>query len=170
MREKGKGKKQNTVKIAEELMLPVLEELGLELWDTRFEKEGATWYLRYFIDKKGGVTIQDLEAASRRVDKLLDEADPIEQSYTLEVCSPGIERKLTRDEHFKRYLGQRISVRLIRPVAGVRDFIGVLAAKDAAGVHLIPEGDGGSGPEMVIQPKEAAYIKVYADFETGGLE
>lgn len=159
-------KKKGTVQMAEELVKPVLEELGLELWDTRFEKEGATWYLRYFIDKSGGVNISDCVEVSHSVEKLLDAADPIEQSYTLEVCSPGIERQLEKDWHFQTYLGQLISVRLIRPVEGMRDFVGKLTAKQGDQIHLLLDED----VEMVFSQKEAAYIRLYVDFETGGLE
>lgn len=83
-------KKENTTDTAARLAQPLLEELGLTLWDLRFEKEGSLWYLRYFIDKEGGVTIDDCEQFSRAVEKKLDAADPISQSYTLEVSSPGI--------------------------------------------------------------------------------
>ena len=88
-----RGKKQgpgagNTVAVCTRLAQPVAEELGLQLWDVRFVKEGADWYLRFFIDREGGVTIDDCEEMSRRMDKLLDEADPIACSYCLEVSSP----------------------------------------------------------------------------------
>lgn len=173
----GKGKKRSTVTVAEEIAQPVLAELGLTLWDTRFEKEGATWYLRYFIDKPGGVNIQDCADMSRAVDKLLDAADPIEQSYVLEVCSPGIERRLTKDSHFQQYIGHDVNVRLIRPVdggnpcAGKRDITGRLTAKQGDDVHILLEDEeSGDELEMVVSLKECAYIKLYADFETGGLE
>jgi ribosome maturation factor RimP len=161
-----KPKKQNTVQIAEEIIRPVLAEHGLELWDTRFEKEGAAWYLRYFIDKPEGVNINDLELVSRAVDTLLDAADPIDQSYTLEVCSPGIERQLTKDAHFERYAGSLVNVRLIRPVEGIRDFHGTLTGKDDEGVHItldIVDAETGDPIEMVIKLKEAAYIRLHAD-------
>jgi transcriptional regulator with GAF, ATPase, and Fis domain len=83
----------NTAQICRELALPVAEKFGLELWDVRFEKEGSEWYLRFFIDKDG-LTIEDCENFSRAVEPILDQADPIEQHYCLEVSSPGIERKL----------------------------------------------------------------------------
>ena len=85
-------KKPSTVQIVTDLVSPFAEALGLSLWDVRYEKEGAGWYLRIFIDKPGGVNIDDCEALSRAVDAPLDEADPIPESYTLEVSSPGIER------------------------------------------------------------------------------
>jgi ribosome maturation factor RimP len=166
-----KPKKQNTVQIAEEIIRPVLEEHGLELWDTRFEKEGATWYLRYFIDKPEGVNINDLELVSRAVDKLLDAADPIDQSYTLEVCSPGVERQLTKDAHFERYAGSLVNVRLIRPVEGMRDFLGTLTGKDDEGVHItldIADAETGDPIEMVVKLKEAAYVRLYVDFASSG--
>ena len=100
--------------------------MGLRLWDVRFEKEGSGWYLRYFIDKPGGVCIDDCERFSRAVDPLLDEADPIEQSYCLEVSSPGVERELTRPWHFEENLGRPVTARLISPRGGVREFSGTL--------------------------------------------
>ncbi len=88
--------KMNTAQACTKIAEPVAEELGLMLWDVRFEKEGSGWYLRFFIDKDGGVNIEDCENFSRKIDKVLDDADPIEQSYILEVSSPGIERNLIK--------------------------------------------------------------------------
>ena len=88
--------KKNTAAVAEELAQPILEEMGLLLWDVVYEKEGSGWYLRYYVDREGGIDINSCEAFSRAVEKVLDAADPIEGSYTLEVSSPGIERQLTR--------------------------------------------------------------------------
>lgn len=160
------GKKQNTVSIAEQIILPVLKEMGATLWDVRFEKEGATWYLRYFVDKEGGITINDLTDISRAVDKLLDAADPIDQSYTLEVCSPGIERKLIKDHHFQQYIGYLVNVRLIRPVEGIRDFTGKLIKKDGDNIHILIDTE--DEIEMVFTLKETAYVRLFADFGTGG--
>ncbi|MBP3464714.1 MAG: ribosome maturation factor RimP, partial [Angelakisella sp.] len=81
--------KKNTAAVAEELAQPILEQMGLILWDVVYEKEGSGWYLRYYIDKEGGVSIDDCEAMSRPLDAKLDEVDPIEQSYCLEVSSAG---------------------------------------------------------------------------------
>lgn len=162
-----KGNKPNTVNIAEQLAQPVLEQLGLELWDVRFEKEGANWYLRYFIDKDGGVDIQDCTDFSRAVDKLLDDADPIDHSYVLEVCSPGIERALTKDSHYQQLMGELVSVRLIRPMEnGLREFVGTLAAKEGDNVCVVLE----DGEEVSFQKNQAAFVRLYADFSNGGLE
>ena len=111
--------------------MPIAQELSLELWDIQFVKEGSSYFLRIFIDKDGGVSIDDCEAMSRAIDKELDRVDPIEQSYCLEVSSPGIERTLTKDWHFEKYLGKKIKSRLIRPDAkGRRDIEGTLESYD----------------------------------------
>ncbi|MGN0623501.1 MAG: ribosome maturation factor RimP [Oscillospiraceae bacterium] len=118
--------KKNTVEKVRELALPLCDELGLFLWDVRFEKEGASWYLRVFIDKDGGVDMDDCEAFTRPFNKILDDTDPISQSYVLEVGSPGLGRDLKRPEHFLACIGDEIRVRTIRPMDGERDFIGIL--------------------------------------------
>lgn len=158
-----KGRSQsNTAAVAAKLVESVVQQMGLTLWDVRFEKEGASWYLRYFIDREGGVTIQDCENFSRAIDKLLDEADPIEQSYYLEVSSPGVERELRKDWHFQQYLGSVVNLRLIRPVEGVRDFQGLLERFDADSgqVTLLLDEE----TEMTFGLDEAAYVRLNDDF------
>lgn len=150
-----RGNKRGSAAVAEELGAPLAAELGLALWDVRFEKEGSIWFLRYFIDKPGGVNIQDCEAFSRRIDKLLDEADPIEQSYTLEVSSPGIERQLTRNRHFEAYLCLPVTVRLIRPIDGVREVTGVLRSFEENRIRLDLE-DGG---EFAVSLADTAFVR-----------
>lgn len=160
------AKRMSTAEVAESLAAPILEEMGLILWDVVYEKEGSGWYLRYYIDKEGtGVTIDECEAFSRAVEKRLDEEDPIEGSYTLEVSSPGIERTLTRDWHFEALMGATLAVRLIRPVEGVRDFIGELIAYDAGTATLTLLLD--EETEMNVGRSETAFIRLYEDF-TGG--
>ncbi len=132
----------NTVAICRELAQPFVDQLGLMLWDVRFVKEGASWYLRYLIDKEGGVTIDDCVALSRLLNPVLDEADPISQSYCMEVMSPGIERELTRPEHFEAFLECAVVVKLIRPLDGVREFAGILNAYDEDGSVTITTEDG----------------------------
>lgn len=111
-------KRPNTVAVVTALAEPLAKEMGLILWDVRFEKEGSSWFLRVFIDRDEGLTMGECEDYTRRINVLLDEADPIEQSYYLEVGSPGVERELTKDWHFERYLGAPVQVRLYRPVDG----------------------------------------------------
>ena len=159
-----KEKKLRTADTARTLARPVLESMGLTLWDLRFEKEGVNWYLRYFIDKPGGVNFQDCESFSRAIDKLLDEADPIEQSYILEVGSPGIERALTRPEHFSFYLGHQIHIRLIRPREGVRDVFGTLTGHGQDGSVDIQTPEGA----LTIAKAEIAVVKLVANIDSGG--
>lgn len=110
---------------------PLADSLGLSIWDVRFVKEGADWYLRVMIDKPDGVDINDCVDLSHLLSPALDKADPIAQSYCLEVMSPGIERELTRPEHFEAYEGLPVTVRLIRPdERGEREFVGLLISAD----------------------------------------
>lgn len=125
----------NTASRVEALIAPTVEKLGYDLWDVRFLKEGSSWYLRVFIDKEDGIDINDCTDVSHAIDPLLDEADMINQSYYLEVCSPGIERELTKPVHFERMLGQPVCVHLIRELDGSRDYSGTLKAFDG-GVTL----------------------------------
>ena len=101
-----------------------VESLGVQLWDVKFVKEGASWYLRVFIDKEDGVDINNCTDVSRLIDPILDEADPINVSYYLEVCSPGLERELSEEWHFEKYIGADVKVKLIRPRDGKREFSG----------------------------------------------
>lgn len=120
----------NTAETVRDIVLPVCDEMGLKLWDVTFEKEGADWFLKVLVEKEGqSIDINECEAFSRRIDPLIDEKDPIDQSYYLEVGSPGLGRRLRTDEHFKRYVGDEVYVRFIRPdSAGRKELEGVLAA------------------------------------------
>ena len=151
-----KGKGGNTVAAVWALAEPLAQQLGLTLWDIRFVKEGASWYLRVFVEKEGGVSVDDCVAMSHALDGPLDETDPIEQNYYLEVSSPGLERELTRDEHFQALLGARIKVRLIRPVDQVRDFTGELLSFANGAITLLLE----NGTQMQLQKKEASWIRL----------
>ena len=114
-----------------ELAAPAIAEQGCTLWDVEYVKEAGTWYLRVLLDKEGGVDILDCEAISRELSDLLDEADPIEGSYTLEVGSAGAERSLKRPADFERFLGSPVLVKLYRPQNGSKEFPGHLAAYNA---------------------------------------
>ena len=155
-----KKTKTNTVEAVTELVEPIVQEMGLQLWDVRFLKEGAQWYLRIFIDKDSGVTIDDCENVTRAVDEPLDALDPIEQNYILEVSSPGIERELIRPEHFDAFLGAKVMLQLIRPdETGERDMKGTLISHEKDTVTIAV-----SGQEKVINKKDTVYIKL-DDFE-----
>ena len=110
------------------LIKETVESLGVQLWDVKFVKEGASWYLRVFIDKEEGVDINDCTDVSRLIDPIIDEADPINVSYYLEACSPGLERELSEPWHFEKYIGADVLVKLIRPRDGKREFSGKLKA------------------------------------------
>ncbi len=154
-------KRPNTVAVVTALAEPLAREMGLILWDVRFEKEGSSWFLRVFIDRDEGLTMGECEDYTRRINVLLDEADPIEQSYYLEVGSPGVERELTKDWHFERYLGAPVQVRLYRPVDGARDFTGKLSGYADGTVSLELEG----GIEMTFAKNEAAYVRLVDDYD-----
>lgn len=160
MSDKQKSRGGNTVAAVTELARPIAEELGLSIWDVRFVKEGASWYLRIFIDKEDGVSIDDCENMSKAIDGPLDELDPIEQSYFLEVCSPGIERELVKPEHFEAMAGEMVRVNLFRPRDGVKELIAHLV--ELRDKTIILESDDG---EMIeIPQKEAVSVKLYAEF------
>ena len=105
---------------------PVVEAHGCSLWDVEYVREGSEYFLRLYIDKEGGVDINDCEAISRAVEPILDEADPIPGSYQFEVCSAGLERALKRPEDFQRFLGSPITVKLYRPHNGLKEIPAVL--------------------------------------------
>ncbi len=114
-----------TEKVAE-LARPVVEEEGCTLWDVEYVREAGTWFLRVFIDKEGGLGIDDCERISRRLDPMLDEADPIPDSYVFEVGSAGAERELRRPEDFRQFMGSEVEVRLYQPLEGSKAFVGQL--------------------------------------------
>ncbi|MBR2636089.1 MAG: ribosome maturation factor RimP [Oscillospiraceae bacterium] len=158
--------KKNTVGIVTDLVKPITDRMGLTLWDVRFEKEGSIWFLRVFIDKEAGVDITDCENVSRELSPILDEVDPIVQSYTLEVSSPGIGRDLRKKEHFEAFLGADIHVRLIRPVEGERDFVGTLTAFEEDAVTLLLDED----LEMTVLMNETSFVRLYEEIDMGGLK
>ncbi len=122
-----------------ELIKDTVNEQGVELWDVRFVKEGASWYLRVFIDKQDGITIDDCTNVSHAIDPVIDEADPIDKSYYLEVCSCGLERELVKTEHFEKVIGQKIKVKLYKAIDGVKEFTGNLLS---VGEKIVLDIDG----------------------------
>lgn len=112
------------------LIKEAVEEQGVMLWDVRFLKEGASWYLRVFIDSESGITIDDCTNVSHAIDPIIDEADPIDKAYYLEVCSPGIEKELTRPFHFESVIGQRVKVKLYKAIDSKKEFKGILKSVD----------------------------------------
>lgn len=153
MAQKGKG---NTVQRVTQIVQPVADTFGLMLWDVRFLKEGTLWYLRIFIDKEGGVDLNSCADFSRAINPLIDEADLIEQTYILEVSSPGIERELTKESHFVASVGKSVLLRTIRPIEGVRDFSGVLKEYQDSVLTLACK----EGSELAVKVKETSFVKL----------
>lgn len=158
-------KSGNTAAAVWKLAEPIAARLGLSLWDVRFVKEGAYWYLRIFIDKPEGVSLDDCEAMSRAINDPLDELDPIDQAYCLEVCSPGVDRELSRPEHFAAFLGAVVRVRLFGPLPdGRRELTAIL--HEYTGDTLALETEEGEWLE--IAKKDASSVRVceeYVDIE-----
>ena len=143
------------------LALPVVEEAGCTLWDVEYVKEAGAWFLRVYIDKEGGVSIDDCEAVSRPLSDLLDEADPIEGSYTFEVSSAGAERPLKRPSDFARFLGSPVTVKLYKGRDGRKEFAGVLTGYDPdSGAITVTVGGG----EMVFPKNEVALCRLRIEF------
>lgn len=145
--------------VVAQLATPVVEQAGCSLWDVEYVKEAGEWFLRVYIDKEGGVSIDDCETVSRPLSDLLDEADPIEGSYTFEVSSAGADRVLKKPEHFARFQGQEVEVKLYRPRDGRKDFVGVLRSWQDGDVTL----DVGGEP-AIFEKKEIALVRLYPRF------
>ena len=141
---------------------PIADEFGFQIWDVRFEKEGACWYLRIFIDQESGITIEDCEKMTEPVNKLLDEQDPISQNYILEVGSAGLERELNQPQHFTDSIGMDVRARAIRPINGEKEWIGVLQDFDETGITLLP--DGAEEP-VTLALEDLSYVRRYVAVE-----
>lgn len=151
----------NIVNSVLKIAQPIATDLGFDIWDIKFVKEGSGYYLRIFIDSENGINIEDCEKMSRAIDKPLDELDPIAQNYCLEVCSPGVERELTKDEHFKKYIGQKIIVRLFRPIDnGSKQISGILSDFDKNELIILTADSG----TLKILRKDIVSVKL-DDFE-----
>ncbi len=140
------------------LIKETVEQQGVSLWDVRFLKEGASWYLRVFIDKPEGINIDDCTNVSHAIDPIIDEADPIDKAYYLEVCSPGLERELTRDFHFVWAVEQKVKIKLYKAIDGKKEFTGILKS---AGEEIVLQTEDG---EKSFNIKEISKT-VLCDFE-----
>jgi len=141
--------------LVEKLASPVVEEAGMELVSVNFVKEGGRWYLRLFIDKPGGIGIEDCRYISEKVDKMLDERDPIPQSYTLEVSSPGIERPLKKLSEFGRFTGRLAAVSTFAPVGGKKKIRGKIMEVRGQDVVFYVDGE-----ELVIPFKQISSARL----------
>lgn len=151
--------KKNIAGTVRELVAPVAEEFGFMLWDVEYVKEGADMILRITIDKPEGIDIEDCEKMARAIDPIIDEADPIEVSYKMEVSSPGIERALTRPEHFAACIGEKVEVKLYAPVNGKKQLVGILVAADEKSVTVNCEES-----EIVLEKSAVAKVSTVFDW------
>lgn len=139
----------------EKILLPVTEENGVEIYDVEYVKEGSDWYLRAYIDKGGGVTIEDCEKVSRAVSDIMDREDFIKDAYILEVSSPGLGRPLKKEKDFARNMGELVEIRTFRPIEKQKEFSGILKAYDEAHVTIEEE----DGTERRFERNEIALIR-----------
>ena len=152
---KGKAVENRT----EELLAPIAEENGVEIYDVEYLKEGSDWYLRAYIDKPEGVNIQDCENVSRALSDKLDEVDFIDDAHILEVSSPGLGRTLKKDKHLEKSLGEEVELRLYKPRDKQKEFTGILKSFDADSVIIETEEE-----EKVFARSEIALIRLAFDF------
>ena len=144
----------------ERFLLPLLAEHNFELVDVEYVKEGGNWYLRTYIDKEGGITVDDCEVISRTLSDWLDKEDFIADSYTLEVSSPGLGRPLKKDKDFERSMGEDVELRLYKPRVKQKEFAGILKVYDRETVTIETE----DGREEVFTRQEIALIRLAFDF------
>ena len=149
----------------EKILLPVTEENGVEIYDVEYVKEGSDWYLRAYIDKEGGVTIEDCEKVSRAVSDIMDREDFIKDAYILEVSSPGLGRALKKDKHLSRSIGEDVEIKTYRPIGKQKEFSGVLNAcvgeeYDEESITIGQE----EGTNMKFARSDVALIRLALDF------
>ncbi len=145
--------------IAQEIGMPIIEKLGYEFVDVEFVKQGAERHLVYYIDKPGGILIEDCEKTSRQIEEALDRLDPIEEAYILCVSSPGLDRPLKKPRDFERNMGQKIDIKLYKPFQGKKEFTGILS-EYADGVVKISANED----EITFGMKDIALARLHIDF------
>lgn len=147
-------------KKTEKLLEPILAENRFELYDVEYVKEGGNWYLRVYIDKEGGITIDDCELVSRTLSDLLDKEDFIPESYILEVSSPGLGRQLKKDKHFERSIGEEVEIKLYKPIDKKKEWVGILTGFDANVLKIRIDDQN----VMEIPRKDIAVVRLTIDF------
>ncbi len=158
------SKKEDIEERTEELLAPIIDETGFDLWDVGYVKEGQEMYLRVYIDKPGGITIDDCVDVSRKLSDKLDADDFIEDAYTLEVSSPGLGRKLVKDREFERSIGRDVDIKFYRPVDGSKETCGKLTAFDKDTV-TIEETSGKAPPvQKSYARSDIATVRLSVDF------
>lgn len=148
----------------EQLLSPIAEKYGVEIYDVEYVKEGKEWYLRAYIDKPEGVNINDCENVSRALSDALDAEDFIPDAYILEVSSPGLGRALKKDRHLEKSLGAEVEIKTYKPIEGQKEFEGILKAFDADTITIADSTDNEADGERIFQRKEIALIRLALDF------
>ena len=148
----------------EQLLSPIAEKYGVEIYDVEYVKEGKDWYLRAYIDKPEGVNINDCENVSRALSDVLDAEDFIPDAYILEVSSPGLGRALKKDRHLEKSLGAEVEIKTYKPIDGQKEYVGVLKAFDVDTVTIAGSTDNEVNEERIFQRKEIAIIRLALDF------
>lgn len=154
------SKKEEYEKLTEDMVMPIILSNNFELVDVEYVKEAGNYYLRIYVDKEGGITVDDCEIVSRALGDLLDEKDFIEDSYILEVSSPGLGRPLKKQKDFKRSVGMEVELHLFKPINKQKDFTGVLVAYTDNDVTISIE----ENEEMKFERKDIALIRLAFDF------
>ncbi len=154
------SKREQYEQKTEELLMPIIEKNGFELVDVEYVKEAGTWYLRAYIDKPGGISVDDCEVVSRAFSDILDEKDYIEDTYIFEVSSPGLGRPLKKEKDFARSIGEEVEVRTYRPINRQKEFIGLLKAYDQETVTIEYEDE----EIQVFNRSDIALIRLAFDF------
>ena len=154
------SKKEVYEQKTEEILLPIVEEYGFELVDVEYVKVGGTWYLRTYIDKEGGISIDDCEKVSRRLSDILDEKDYIDDTYIMEVSSPGLGRPLKKEKDFKRSLGKEVDIRTYRMIDKQKEFTGILKDYDKDTVTIELENE----TLKTFEKGDIALIRLAFDF------
>ena len=144
----------------EQLITPIIERMNFELVDVEYVKEGGTWYLRAYIDKEGGITVNDCEAVAREMNEILDQEDFVEDSYVFEVSSPGLGRPLKKEKDYIRSMGKEIEIRTYRAINREKEFYGILKAYDEKTVTIEME----DGQTMTFEKADIALIRLAFDF------
>ena len=144
----------------EELITPILDRMNFELVDVEYVKEGGTWYLRAYIDKEGGITVNDCEAVAREMNEILDREDFVEDSYVFEVSSPVLGRPLKKEKDYIRSMGKEVEIRTYRAINREKEFYGILSAYDENTVTIKTE----DGTEMTFEKSDIALIRLAFDF------
>ncbi|MBP3237708.1 MAG: ribosome maturation factor RimP [Lachnospiraceae bacterium] len=154
------SKKEDYEAKAEALIMPILESKGFSLYDSEYVKEAGSMYLRMYIDKPGGITIDDCEEVSREFNLKLDEADFIDEAYIMEISSPGLGRQLKKDRHFEKSIGEEVELRLYKAVDKCKEYTGILTGFDKKSITIKDADDR----DLVFERSDISSVRLTIDF------